>query len=114
MLSTDPRTPQQGPVSTSGPCPAGPPLYQNRLAAARRETGMEGKAKAAELHWNLESKPCLQVEGGQGQAMFSQKKHCAPEVSHGGKGACVSASSGDGSTPLGRQTERESKVKSGE
>ncbi|XP_041914845.1 uncharacterized protein wu:fi75a02 isoform X2 [Alosa sapidissima] len=110
MLSTDPRAPQPGPVSTSGQCPAGPPLCQDRLAVARREVGADGKSKAAELHWNLEAKPCLQVvEGGQGhQAMFSPKKHCvAPQVSHSGKGACMSGSSVDANRPPGRQTERE-------
>ncbi|XP_062410248.1 uncharacterized protein wu:fi75a02 isoform X2 [Sardina pilchardus] len=110
MLSTDPRAPQPGPVSTSGQRPPGPPLYQDRLAAARREVGADGKSKAAELHWNLEAKPCLQVvEGGQGhQAMFSPKKHCvAPQVSHSGKGACMSGSSMDASRPPARQTERE-------
>lgn len=110
MLSTDPRAPQQGPVSTSGPGPTGPPLYQDRLAVAHREAGTEGKSKTAELHWNLEAKPCPQVvEGGLGhQAMFSQKKHCITmEGNRGGKGSCEGASSMDDRRPMGRLTEQE-------
>lgn len=109
MLSSDPRAPQQGPVSTSGPRPSGPPLYQDRLPVARREASTEGKSKAAELRWNLEAKPGPQVvEGAPGhQAMFPLKKHCiAPEGTHGGKGSCVSISTDD-SRPTGRLTERE-------